>query len=327
MIKKITAIVHFFRIYLEDSFRYSKHSSTFARKLNNEQLCGRIAAVAHTIEKGLTLPKTRDLYGKTKIRRLLQLIEYGVGSDDLLVQHHSAVGLGVLEAYLSYHKKNNVHHSFLEETSDKISTIYTKFDKKHVCDGGVRQLNFVESVEFDHLQRSFDTLVRRRCSVRNYSSQNVSNDLIEKAVSLAARTPSVCNRQSWRVRFYKSRKAIDDILRFHQGNIGFGSSIPNLAIISADLSSFQGVKERNQPFVDGGLFAMTLILSLLANGVDSCPLNWSASKNNDNSLRKYAKIKENEVVIMLVAFGYAKQDCKYAISERKNIQFLMSYED
>ncbi|NKW01242.1 hypothetical protein GS922_07610 [Rhodococcus hoagii] len=71
-----------------------------------------------------------------------------------------------------------------------------------------------------------------------------------------------------------------------------------------DLRSFLTSGERNQVFIDGGLFSMNLVHGLLARGVGTCCLNWSVDAPQDAKLRRALNLPPHEVVIMMIALGY-----------------------
>ena len=62
--------------------------------------------------------------------------------------------------------------------------------------------------------------------------------------------------------------------------------------------------ERNQPFIDGGLFMMTLLLGLSQVGLGSCSLNTAMNSERENAIRKILGIPDDEVFIAFVATGH-----------------------
>jgi nitroreductase len=114
------------------------------------------------------------------------------------------------------------------------------------------------------------------------------------------------------------------LLALQNGNRGFADRIPLLFIVAADLRRFVSVEERNQPWVDGGLFAMNLMLSLHSYGLGSCPLNWCASLLNDDRLRSLLNIPNHEVILMYVAAGYLPRELAVTESPRRSVESILS---
>ena len=55
-----------------------------------------------------------------------------------------------------------------------------------------------------------------------------------------------------------------------QGNAGFGDRVPLVLVITSDLQTFFAPEERNQAWIDGGMFAMSLVHALHSLGLASC---------------------------------------------------------
>ncbi len=89
-----------------------------------------------------------------------------------------------------------------------------------------------------------------------------------------------------------------------------------IAVISSDLSAFYIADERNQPFLDCGMFAMNLMYAMNAAGLDSCALNWCLPSNKESKFMDLGLIPSNEVVSLVIAFGYRNSGCRKAKSPR-----------
>jgi hypothetical protein len=64
--------------------------------------------------------------------------------------------------------------------------------------------------------------------------------------------------------------AIEQVLALQNGNRGFGHLAKRVLIVSADLHAFIGPIERNKAFVDGGMFAMSLLYALHRLELGAC---------------------------------------------------------
>lgn len=162
-----------------------------------------------------------------------------------------------------------------------------------------------------------------RASVREYAATPITREEVEAVVRGAMATPSVCNRQGYRAHFTVERAVIDAALACQNGNRGFGERVPGLFVVTSDLGIFSGPSERNQAFVDGGLFAMSLMLSLHAHGFGSCPLNWSASYRQDQRLRQAVSIPAAEAIVMMISFGHYAPDTRAAGSRRYPLDHVL----
>jgi len=155
-----------------------------------------------------------------------------------------------------------------------------------------------------------------RHSIRNFDAAPVPMATIQKAVELALRTPSVCNRQSWRVRVLSTPPQKEAALGLQNGNKGFDHTIDKVLVVSVSLETFVSVGERNQGWIDGGMFSMSLIWALHSLGIGSCALNWSAEMERDRSLHQALNIPDQERVIMMIAVGNLPEKLHVACSAR-----------
>jgi nitroreductase len=158
-----------------------------------------------------------------------------------------------------------------------------------------------------------------RHSVRNFdSNRSVDISVLEDAARLAMFTPSVCNRQASKVYFVTGEEMKEVARKRQNGNTGFGD-IPVLAVVTVDTRLFAGPGERNQPWIDGGLFAMSLAWALHGVGLSSCMLNMSVANSVSDALRRDLQIEQHEVVIMQLAIGYPADGYRVARSPRREL--------
>ncbi|MDO9315463.1 MAG: nitroreductase family protein [Burkholderiaceae bacterium] len=170
----------------------------------------------------------------------------------------------------------------------------------------------------------FDRLCRDRRSVRSYASIVVPLPLLHEAIATAQLSPSACNRQPWRVHVYRDAAQIKQMLALQNGNSGFGHLLSTLLVICADSRSFFDASERHEPYVDAGLFAMSLILALQARGLASCCLNWCVAPDVDAEAHARGELPEHEKVIMYLAVGYASPDALVPRSPRRDVGSMMT---
>lgn len=155
-----------------------------------------------------------------------------------------------------------------------------------------------------------------RYSLREFSTRPIPVEELRRALEMAMKAPSACNRQAWHI-YHLEGDMAQRALAFQDGNRGFGHKIQDLLIISSDLRAFVSPRERYQHWIDGGMFSMSLILALHALGIASCCLNWSQSGATDRRLRKAIKIRAQHSVVMMLAIGYPNQQNRVCASPRR----------
>jgi len=295
--------------YLGDFRRYMQHSATM-RHDKGENLRAKIVAAYHNIEKGLSLPAPRPRFGVANLRSLLDYLYLLNDPADEVAR----TARQSLEAYVRFHDRQGIaDFPFAGEIRDYIS------DNAVAGEGQCGGLRLVTRDEIRSDGLIDEAFFHSRHSIRQFTSDPVDPLSIEAAVRIAQKAPAVCNRQSGRVHLIRNRELIDRVLDFQGGARGFGQEVPAVMVITMRLTSFWNIGERNQAWIDGGLFAMSLILGLHSRAIGSCCLNWSRTNDDSKKLRRMLDISEDEVIIMLLAIGNLPERFPVPYSARKPV--------
>lgn len=304
--------------YIHDYLRFIKYSGLIGIKSNKNKIIGKIIAEYHVVEKGLTMPETRLGFGKDNIINLINNCTFYIEKFGL-PEYQVEQAISVLKEYYEFHYNNSykvdpIIKRKIEELSTKVKSCCTS-----------KQLEFKKDDYFKYINSPFPLFSSSRKSIRNYSpNENINEEDLLKAIDLARNTPSACNRQTARVYVFSEKDLINEILTIQGGNRGFGHLSNKLIIITSELGVFHGVYEKNEAFIDGGMFAMNLLYSLHYYKIAACSLNCSISKQKDKKLRKLCKIGDSEVFIMMISCGYAPENFKSALSHRYPIDHLLT---
>lgn len=302
----------FRHIYINDMIRYLKYSRTTSND-SFDKMLGAIILQYHVIEKGLTMPESRLGFGRERIISLCQsCIKYieKYGQNDEQLKH----AIGVILEYEEVHKNNNY------PLDDEIKSHITGL--KHIvkdCVETAAQKQVTKDEYFKNINDAFFEFSNSRASVRNYSQDDLPLTKIQKALELARNTPSACNRQSWRTYVYTDKNVICELLELQGGNRGFGHLTNKLIIITGELGVFCYTNERNQVYIDCGMYAMNLLYALHHNEIATCILNCSFDHNKEQEIKILGRIKDSEVLIAMVACGEAPNEFKIAASPRYNL--------
>lgn len=91
---------------------------------------------------------------------------------------------------------------------------------------------------------------------------------------------------------------------------------PVLLLVTSDIRAFMNNGERNEPFVDGGLFSMSLLYALEAYGLAACPLNAMFNLSQDRQTRELLDIPDYEFPVMYIAVGNFPESVPVCYSTR-----------
>ena len=123
--------------------------------------------------------------------------------------------MSVVEEYIKIHEENHY------DLSERINVV--EFKKNYCLNkvdfGGVKAVNRAASNE--NQTKNFKELALNRNSVRDYQDTAVDLEKINEAIQIATKSPSVCNRQSTRVRVIRDCSLIKKALDIQGGFKGY----------------------------------------------------------------------------------------------------------
>ncbi|GJI91807.1 MULTISPECIES: nitroreductase family protein [Duganella] len=299
--------------YIKDFSRYLKFSGTLDGT-PEANLLARITATYHNIEKGLSLPEPRLGFGKENLTNLILAIQkyqrlYGPSHPILMSARD------VLATYAVYHEN---HHFPDYPCKTEIQKLIAAVP---AAETGA-QMGGTRLVKREEIMRSVapvsEEFFMQRHSIRAFSDREVDIADIEAAIRVAQKSPVVCNRQSGSVHVIADPELVQAALNLQMGARGFSQAVNKLLVVTVDLRNFWQAGERNQGWMDGGMFAMSLIYGLHLRGLGSCCLNWSKTNSQTQVMRELLGLESWESIIMLIAVGHIPDEVVVPFSSRKN---------
>ena len=305
-----TAIVE----YSQDARLYMHHSLMDGYTKTEDRFLGIITLNAHVIEKGLSMPNRRLGFGQEKMHILILLcneyVECGYNTHEPLFE--SAVS--VISEYNNLHTKNNVA---IEAKLQKEINIFLT----HFPDVVIRPQPIIKRDEMFH-RGDFLYIAQHRHCVRNFQG-HVDEQNLRDAIALAQTSPSACNRQPVKVyvinNSHKNNNDLfDTIVSLQRGNRGFGHNADKLLIIAVEMDTYNGFGERNQMYVDGGIYTMNMMYALQYYGISSCILSSALLPRNFSE--KYLKV--NEIVCSMLLIGDCPKEFMVARSLKRSPKII-----
>jgi len=298
-----------------DFIKYYKYSNVFNKNSLNK-LEALIILDYHSLEKGLLYRDIRFKFGKLKVTNLLRLLKK---SEILGVKHKTQIiaATSVLCNYFDLHKENNIN------ISDYFSDEDYCFIKREYQLVLQSTKSFIKKNYYKNSDSNFYDFSNSRASVRDFTGEKIPFDLISKIIDLTKNAPSVCNRQSSRVYYIEKKLTIDAVLKIQGGLDGYSDKITQLLIVVCDRNYFYTAGERNQLFIDGGMFLMNLLYSLHYYKVSACPAHWALNFQHDRKIKKLLNMSNSEKVISLVAIGQPNSEFKTCNSRRRSVDELL----
>ncbi len=319
--RKIRAYKDLVMASLEDFRRFVKYSGTFKRKYTKKQLESIITIDYHRLEKGLSMEFVRAGFGRQatldlQTNMLIYAKEFELS--DIWCEAFST-----LEAYYNLGQEQNTIDDNLFNQFVELKKINdtSKFNR-NTSNGGI------ENVRKDDIYKciniDYKAFTQSRHSIRHFADGDISIDKIYKAAEVAQLAPSVCNRQPWHLYVLTEKINITQLLKRHGGARGFDHNVNKIMIVTVDLQNFHYHGERNEAWIDGGIYTQALLNSLHHLGIGTCCLNWCVNKVHDQWLRDLIEIPESSVIICLIAIGELPNTFNVPISPRKNISTVVT---
>lgn len=308
---KNSRTVLFFRL-LHEKFQevvlLTKYIANGNRLNDKDKLSTDLAIRTHAIEKGMSIGSVKVGFGKPKVELLLRDLQRYLslgGSKDFVTKSCS-----VIDKYIAFNEGLGADMAAIK---DKFMIFCNNNDVNLIDKGGIYLFD-KESTEAK-LKSSFDIFSQSRFSVRDFGTDKISLDHIERALYMTEKTPSACNRQSWRIYVYADKALREKIFSLQGGCNGFWQDMQYAILICGDIRGYN-INELSQVYVDGGIYAMNLLYALHFEGVASIPLTMGHKQKKIKEIKQEMDIPDNEVPILLIGVGSYKDTYKVAVSER-----------
>jgi len=298
-----------------DFVRYYNYSNVFKKDSLNK-LEALLILDYHSLEKCLLYKEMKFKYGKLKVVNLLRLLKK---NEILSIRDKTQIiaAASVLCNYFDIHQDNNIDISGFFSDEDYR---FLKRNFQPILDS---TKSFNKQEYFKNSEGNFFDFSNSRSSIRDFTGERISHDLIYKIINLAKNAPSVCNRQPVKVYYIENKTTIDAVLKIQRGLEGFTDKIVQLLVVVSDRNYFYSVGERSQLFIDGGIFLLNLLYSLHYYKVGACPAHWALNFQHDREIKKLINMTNSEKVIALVAIGQPKDEFKTCYSKRRSVDEII----
>jgi nitroreductase len=298
-----------------DAWFMSSHLLDGGRASSHEQY--RIMLRVHSLEKGMAHRSPRS-FGAAKATALTQMLMNS--SDETRGSTAYNMGVSVLASWRDFHQERDDRNQstldlvelFLSDECEGYSTNFR---------AGVRAIFDRDPDSWKDLP--FADFVATRHSTRRYSGQSVSEHDLGEAVELAMLSPSACNRQMVRLHVIDDparKRLLYDTLH-GTGGVDFDSC--RLGVVTYDSRSLEFYGERNQGYLNAGLFAMTLVYALHWKGIGACLLQFGNTVTEERGLIKQLGIPEVERIAVGISFGHLESSDVVPASVRRTVSEVL----
>jgi nitroreductase len=164
---------------------------------------------------------------------------------------------------------------------------------------------------------ALDLLARRRRSVRHYLDRPVPRDLVDRAIAIAAQSPSACNRQPFAFLIFDDPATARRVAAVPAGTRTFMHGIQSIVVLVGRLRAYPRERDRHAIYVDASLAAMAFILGLESQGVASCAINWADEEPAESRIAAMLGLDPDERVILMISYGWPDPDALVPYSAKR----------
>ncbi|MBC9722800.1 MAG: nitroreductase family protein [Lactobacillus sp.] len=307
------------KLYTNDFNNFYHSFSLDDSKSNIEQLEAKLLFFAHSLEKGLSHGNFRAGFGIGVLNNLAESISIYNQKEFDRTKEKYQIALSALKHYQKFHEEKNYSIEFFKKIFS--NDILTEIAAADLDLSGVKIVSNCEKIT--NKKKNFEELALGRTSIREFDSTPVSNEKVCHAIQIALKTPSVCNRQPARVYQVTNQEKIEELLKVQGGYNGYPLP-PVLLLVTASNTSFIYLVERNEGFIDGGLFSMSLLYGLEYEGLAACALNAMLTIEKEKEIRRILELPKEENLIMFIAVGNIPQLIKSPKSHRVSIESVLT---
>lgn len=304
---------------IKDFKLYLKHSTVFNQDGLHKVECQLILDY-HSVEKGFLFKKTKPRFAQQRIVNLHQSLALEVIKSNASLSQ-IRVAYQVMCEYYELHQQLGV------DVSDYFTQAQYEYYKNVLGDAYTSKfkgaIDYNKDDFYEPVNADFATFSSSRKSVREYTGEVVSSSLIEQAITLALNTPSVCNRQACKVYLLEDKSRIDKLLTIQGGLTGYTKNINQVLLLTVDRNYFYTIGERNQFYIDGGMFLMNMLYALHFYKIANCPANWGKLIQEEKRLAGIVDLPESEKIICVVPIGIAKDEFRVTLSQRRELNEVL----
>ena len=278
----------------------------------------------HMIEKGLSMRPRREIFAVDYIDATVDAFAASVGdvaggcgtdpelqwANDVLATYFEAIG----------------PHRVIDRARGRFVHAPVGVDPRSSQEGlspYARDLSQEPPVSYERLLR----LAERRRSVRWFEQRPVPRHLVEKAIDVAALSPSACNRQPFQFRVFDEPTRVHEVASIPMGTKGWVHNIPTFVVIVGSLAAFFSERDRHTIYTDGCLAAMSFLLALESLGLSSCCVNWPDIAEREERMEAALGLAPHERPVMCIAVGYPDAAGLVPFSQKRPSEALLRFND
>ena len=309
---KLFKYLNFCREYKYDYNFFIKNYSN--SKETKNKIGYNILLATHSLEKGMSNTKLR-YFGVNKTKEIINMLSKYEKYDNYKEDFPFINGINILRKYKEIYEENNwINREEYKKVNEFLNN-YNDIVSINVGSFTLEKKSFIK----DATNIDYNKFLSSRHSVRNYCTKKIDDNDIKKAVDMAIKSPTACNRQMVKIYYVENSEKREKIIHLGQGFSGFDLDSVNIFLITFDVNANYFIGERNQGWFNSGLVAMNFVNALHSLGIGSCFIQFGNTTKEEENIKNILNIPNNERIAVILSAGYYENSSKIPFSPRKNI--------
>jgi nitroreductase len=146
---------------------------------------------------------------------------------------------------------------------------------------------------------AMDAILTRR-SIRKYTPQEISDEIVQKLLKAAMNAPSAGNQQPWHFIVIRSREILDEIPTFHQ----YAQMLKQAPLAIAVCGDLEKQIHEGYWLQDCSAATQNILLAAHALGLGAVWLGVHPRDNRIHGVQSLLKLPERILPLCLIAIGY-----------------------
>jgi nitroreductase len=176
----------------------------------------------------------------------------------------------------------------------------------------------------------FIDLVRKRRSVRSYSSNPIPREIIDRCLEAARLAPSACNSQPWSFIVIDNpeikNKLANNAFSGIYGINAFVKEAPVIIVVITERSTYAArlgsyFRGTRYSLIDIGIGCEHFVLQAAEEGIGTCWIGWF----NEKAVKKVLGVPKHKKIDVLMSMGYPKETDNKKDQKRKTLDEIRRY--
>lgn len=167
---------------------------------------------------------------------------------------------------------------------------------------------------------TLDEIIEGRTSIRKYTTEVPSKEMLGLVAEAARQAPSAVNKQPWRLSIVTNKQKFDE-LRQAYNREWFATAQAIIVVIGDHSQSWHRADGKDHCDIDVAIATEHIALKATDLGLSTCWVcNFDMEKAN-----AAMGVKQDEEVCVLIPIGYADPDTPVKPHQRKSADDIISY--